>query len=333
MQIYFQAMYPSMLCHSEVAVCYNNPEITAERIGILIEQHYNAVCYLQFEQYQQFSEVAHGIFTRQGGYSAAPYASLNTSGTLKGGDDLDNVIQNRQLTLKALNLEDIPGVTLWNVHGADVAVFERNAPWRTDWARRSYYDQAWEAEYIRKGDAIITRERGVTLALSFADCTPITFYDPVQRAIGVAHGGWRGTARGVVFATLAAMQTQFGSRPHDIYAGIGPAIGPCCYEVSTDVLELFMGEQDFSEMPTRAEYRPLIRESAVFSTVQLPEKESLRLDLAATTRKQLLLAGVRPQHIEQAAICTNCYRDRFFSHRGENGKTGRFPLVIALRAE
>lgn len=299
----------------------------------MIERHFGAVCYLQFEQFQQFSAVTHGVFTRHGGYSAAPYASLNTSGTLKGGDNLDHVIQNRQLVLKALHLEDTPTVTLWNVHGADVAVFERGAPWRTDWAYRSYYERTWDAAYVRKGDAIITRERGVALSLSFADCTPILFYDPVQQVIGIAHGGWRGTARGVVFATLDAMRVHFGSRPQDIYAGIGPTIGPCCYEISANVQELVMGQQEFSEMPTCPQYRPLIAEAAVFSLVALPDRESLRLDLATTTRNQLLLAGVPPEHIEQAGLCTACHKDRFFSYRAENGKTGRFPMTVALRAE
>jgi YfiH family protein len=304
---------------------------TTKGTYILIEQRYGNLRHVQFEQYQQFPDLIHGIFTRKGGYSRTPYASLNTSGILRGGDNLAHVIQNRQLVLKALKLEGMPCATLWNIHGADVVVFERSAPWRTDWAYASYYEQAWAAEYIHKGDALITRERGVALALSFADCAPIALYDPEQQVIGIAHGGWRGTARGIVFATLEVMRKRFGSRPQDIYAGIGPAIGPCCYEVSQEVQQLFFAQRDFETMPTNERYRPLVRESAVFSTVQLSDQNSLRLDLVTTTYRQLLMAGIRPEHIELADICTSCQKDRFFSHRGEQGKTGRFPLIMALR--
>jgi YfiH family protein len=311
--------------------CTIGNDTSREDSYLLIERYCGEVCYLQFGQYARFPELVHGIFTRVGGYSAPPYQSLNTSGSLKGGDDLTHVIQNRQRILQALDLQDTPCATLWNVHGADVAVFERSAPWRTDWAHRSYYDVPWGAAYIRKADALLTQERGVALALSFGDCTPIALYDPVRQAIGIAHGGWRGTARGVVLAALEAMRERFGSHPQDIYAGLGPTIGPCCYEVSEQVRDLFMGKAQFDDMPTRAHYRALVRESAVFSTMQFPERTSLRLDLETTTRHQLLLAGIEPEHIETAALCTSCHKDRFFSHRAEQGKTGRFPLVMSLR--
>ena len=256
----------------------------------------------------------------------------------------DNVVRNRQLALHSLALDDIPCVTLWNVHGADVfapdvrnnssretaRVSPTSCHWRSDWAYHTYYTQAWTAEEIHKGDALITQQRGVALALSFADCTPIALYDPVTHSIGIAHGGWRGTARGVVLATIGAMIETFGSSPKNIYAGIGPAIGPCCYEVSQNVQDLFMGREQFADMPTQEQYCGLVRESAVFTPVSLPDKESLRLDLWETTRRQLLMAGLLPEHIEVAGICTACNVDQFFSHRAEHGKTGRFPMILAL---
>lgn len=300
----------------------------------MIEHQYNQLRYLQFNHYQQFPELIHGIFTRQGGSSQAPYASLNTSTSLKGEhkDSVDNVTHNRQLVLQALGLTEYPCVTLWQIHSADVATLSPDAEWRTDWAYASYYYHTWTPETIHKADAIITRQRGIAIALSFADCTPITLYDPVAGVIGIAHGGWRGTARGVVLATIDAMCQQFGCQVDDIHAGIGPTIGPCCYEVSNAVQDLFMGRQEFDEMPTAARYRDLVHESATFSSVQLPDKESLRLDLRATNRKQLLMAGLQPQHIEDAGICTACHTDLFYSHRKENSMTGRFPVVMALTA-
>jgi YfiH family protein len=220
---------------------------------------------------------------------------------------------------------------LWQTHSADVAVFKHADEWRTDWAFHSYYECAWTPSFIRKADALITRERGIALALSFADCTPITLYDPNERVLGIAHGGWRGTARGIVFATIKAMQEHFGCQPANIYAGIGPAIGACCYEVSEAVQDLFMGTAQFADMPADRRYRSWVRESADFSTLPFPDKTSLRLDLWATNRNQLLIAGLHPTHIEVAGICTRCHRERFFSHRGEHGLTGRFPVVMALR--
>src|SRR5437879_6987164 len=123
---------------------------------------------------------------------------------------------------------------------------------------------------MRKADAIITRQRGVTLSLSFADCTPILFYDPVQQVIGLAHGGWRGTARGIALATVEAMAARFDCQPRTILAGVAPSIGACCYEVSEQVQRFYSGEDQFDEMPTLERYRKLVRESAVFSTRQLP---------------------------------------------------------------
>jgi YfiH family protein len=299
----------------------------------LIEQQHQNVSYLQFHHYQQFPTLTHGIFTRQGGFSQAPYQGLNTLGSLNGGDKFDNVIRNRQLVLQALNLHDYPCATLWNIHGADVKIYNSREHWRTDWACHSYYETPWQPESIRQGDAIITQERGVAMALSFADCTPILLYDPIEQVGGIAHGGWRGTARGVVFATIEAMYKRFGSLPSNIYAGIGPAIGECCYEITQQVQEIFSGQRHFDEMPTHEHYRELVRESVVFSTLELPERMSLRLNLEETNRRQLLMAGLRSERIEVSGICTSCHKDRFFSHRAEHGRTGRFPTVVALKNE
>ncbi len=297
----------------------------------MIEQQRGGVRYLQFDHYRQFPDLIHGVFTRQGGYSKEPYSSLNTSTPpFNPVDSIANVIRNRVLALQALDIATYPCITLWQVHGAASAIYNSQEEWRTDWAYSSYYERSWTPRSIRKADALITRERRAVLALSFADCVPILLYDPVEQVIGLVHGGWRGTARGIVVATLEAMNEYSGCQPCNIYAGIGPAIGPCCYEVSEAVQQLFLGQMQFETMPTQEQYRDLINEAAVFSTLAQPNKTSLRLDLQATTRNQLLLAGVIPEHIETMDICTGCSTDRFFSHRIEQGKTGRFPVLMAL---
>jgi YfiH family protein len=296
----------------------------------VIEQHYENACYLQFHSYQQFPEVIHGIFTRKGGYSTGPYAGLNSLGTLKSDEHIDTVIRNRQLAMQALAILDYPCVTLLNVHGAEVAIPDIRGNWRTDWAYSSFYQQPWQPESIHRADALITHEPGIALALSFADCAPILLYDPVEHILALVHGGWRGTARGIVLASVEAMTEHFGSQPSHIYAGIGPTIGSCCYEIPESVYQIFTGQLQFDDAPTRPEYRKRVHESLACSRLQLSEGESWRLNLSETNRNQLLMAGLLSEHIEMAGICTGCNTNRFFSHRREHGKTGRFPVIVAL---
>src|SRR6266705_260731 len=169
---------------------------------------------MQFGHYRQFPEIRHGVFTRLGGYSTTPYKGLNAS--YSTGDTIDNVVRNRLLVLQTIEIEEYPCATVWQVQGADVATLDTEKEvwddWRSDWPHRSYVvdeqELVWTIKPRRKADALITKQRGVTLALSFADCTPLLFYDPVERAIGLAHGGWRGTARGIALATVEAMASS-----------------------------------------------------------------------------------------------------------------------------
>jgi polyphenol oxidase len=309
----------------------------------LIERHSGELCYMQFDQYQPFPELVHGIFTRQGGYSQPPYHSLNVS-LSSGGERYEDAVRNRFLALHILDIAEFPCATMWMILSALVMTLDGEVwpDWSDDWAHRVYtlddlgYPQGtrlqWTFKPRTRADALITRKRGVALTMSTADCVPLLFYDPITEAIGVAHAGWRGTARGIAAAAIAAMSEQFGSRPADILVGAGPSIGPCCYEVSEEVKQIFLGQRDFEELPTEERYRELVAESAAFEVIHLPEKASLRLDLWETNRKQLLLAGVVPEHIELPDICTSCATERFFSHRAEQGRTGRFPAILALRA-
>jgi YfiH family protein len=166
---------------------------------------------------------------------------------------------------------------------------------------------------VQATDALITDVPGVPLMLRFADCVPIWFYDPVRRAIGLAHAGWRGTVAGVGRATVAEMGKAFGSRPEDVIACIGPSVGPCCYEVGKDVAyavgEAFPGVEGQLLSP-RA-------------------NGSWHLDLWAANRHQLAACGV--VYIEVAGICTACHTDEWFSHRAEQGRTGRIGALIGLR--
>ena len=300
----------------------------------MIEQQHGEARYLQFSHFLQFPDLIHASFTRLGGYSTTPYRGLNVSYSI--GDDFENVLRNRLLALKALQIQAYPCATLWMVHGAEVATLDMEQwdDWRTDWPHRSYqidqHELIWTTKPRRKADALITRHSGVALAMSSADCVPLLFYDPVERVLGLAHAGWRGTARGIAAITIHAMAEQFRCSPTNILVGIGPSIGPCCYEVSEEVQGYFMGQQAFDPDPTDVRYRKIIRESAVFHMKRIHGYDSLRLDLWETNRNQLLMAGVLPEHIESSEVCTSCKKEHFFSHRAEQGKAGRFPTILAL---
>ncbi len=299
----------------------------------MISQQYGPQRYLQFHHLAQFPELVHGIFTRHGGHSQSPYQSLNTSASLRAEqhDNVNNVVRNRSLTLQALNLPEQPCISLWQIHSANVITYHSCDEWRTDWAYPTAYERPWTPASIHKADALITQQSGITIALSFADCVPILLYDPVERVIAIAHGGWRGTARGMSIAVVEAMCDQFGCQSSNIRAGIGPAIGVCCYEVSEDVCDLFLGRSTFDDMPTFPRYRDMVRSSATFTTLEANGQSSLYLDLWETNRRQLSLAGLLPEHIALSDICTRCHVEDFFSHRGENGRTGRFPVIMALK--
>jgi len=211
------------------------------------------------------------------------------------GDDPAAVEANLEAIFATLGLRREQTVTARQVHGNHVAIVgsgECNT-------------------VIPQTDGLITAEVGTALLLRFADCLPLLLYDPPHRVIALVHVGWRGCVAGVVDHALAVLQTTYGCRPHDLLAGLGPAIGPCCYEVGLDLVEHI--ERIFGRG------HGLLLGQADGTT---------RFDLPAAVQRQLLAAGVG--EIEQSGLCTHCRTDEFFSHRAEEGHTGRFAAVLAL---
>jgi polyphenol oxidase len=166
----------------------------------------------------------------------------------------------------------------------------------------------------------MTREPGVFLLISYADCLPVLYFDPVQRVAALTHAGWRGTSLGIVGKTVQALAERFDSRPADLLVGLAPSIDPCCYEVGPDVREAF-------------ESLPDVQQSAVFQPHLDGRTDRWMMDLKETNRRQLLAAGVTSEHIEIMPFCTSCRSDLFFSHRGEHGKTGRFAVLMGLNTD
>lgn len=254
-----------------------------------------SLVYYQFHSLLPFSDLAHGIFTRLGGKSLAPWHSLNTGHTV--GDSPEAVDANHRLICEVLGFSTGDLVSPYQVHGHRVAAV----------------DASDRGRVIPETDALVTDAPDVLLMLRFADCTPIWLYDSVRGAIGLVHAGWRGTVAGTVREAVRAMQSAFGCRPADLTAAIGPAIGPCCYEVGEDVASAF-----------RAQFG---KTASQFLAPQ--ENAKWHLDLWAANRYHLTQAGV--ERVEVAKVCTACHTGEWFSHRADRGRTGRIGALIGLR--
>lgn len=259
-------------------------------------QQQNTLRYYTFESLQ-FPEVVQGIFTRNGGVSPAPWASLNLGGTV--GDTRANVIENRRRIFELIQRPVETIFDSWQVHGDYVLITNRPRPLD---------------EPHTKADAIVTNRPEVTLLMRFADCVPILFYDPAHAVVGIAHAGWQGTVKKIAAAVIRTMAEAYGSQPEEVIAGIGPSIGPDHYEVGEDVIARVW--QSFG---------------ADAPEVLIHANGRVKFDLWKANRLVLEQAGVR--QIEVAGLCTACHNHDWYSHRKEAGRTGRFAAVIALKSQ
>ena len=252
-----------------------------------------SIRYYTFELLNQ-PGVTHAVFTRRGGVSPAPWASLNVGAVV--GDELDRVVTNRKRAFRAVRRDPRSMYDVWQVHSA--AVVCADAPRELD------------TPYI-KADAILTDNPDVTVFMRFADCVPIMFLDQERKVVGLAHAGWQGTIKGVSASTVETMVSHYGCQPGDILVGIGPSIGPHHYDVGPEVISQV--ESVFGD------YAPRL----------LPnENGTVKFDLWEANRWILEQAGVG--RVEVSSICTACQLEDWYSHRGENGKTGRFGALIGL---
>lgn len=236
--------------------------------------------------------VRHAVLTRLGGVSRGPFATLNLGHTV--GDDLEAVEENHRRAFAALDLQRPQVVSPYQVHSANVR-----------WVNAAHGGTVQPAT-----DGLVTTTPGVALLFRFADCVPLILYDRAHRAVGVVHAGWRGVTRGVVDAAITAFSRYADSRPQDLWVGIGPSIGACCYRVGPEVAAAV------------AEACP-----DGHGVVQ-QRKDGLYLDLVGAVWAQLKAAGVR--RMETSDVCTACHTEEWFSHRAERGRTGRFGVVAML---
>lgn len=248
--------------------------------------------------------VSHGFSTRIGGVGTAPYDNLNLA--LHVGDDPAAVVENRKIMCRALGADFERFVTAEQVHGVNIAVVEEEHAG----LGAVSYDTA-----LPNTDGIVTNRPGLLLATFYADCVPIFILDPVKKVIGSVHAGWKGTVGRIGEAAVRKMKDVFRCDPADLLVGIGPSIGPCCYEVDAPLIDKLSSEFSW--------WQDVITET----------KEGRKfLDLWKTNFKVMTEAGVKTDNIDMAEICTCCNQEMLFSYRGSGGITGRMGAFIMLRS-
>lgn len=243
--------------------------------------------------------VLHGFSTRLGGVSPAPWDSLNLDD--RRGDDPANVRENFRRLCAALDMDVRRVVLSRQVHRDDVRTVTAADAGKGLWTPQDY-DSA---------DALITDVPGLPLVVFSADCNVVLLHDPVRKAIGACHAGWRGTALGIAAKTVREMQRIFGCDPADIRAAIGPAIGQCCFETDGDVpaaLHAALGD----------ETEPYITWNG----------RKYHIDLKAINALWLRKSGVT--QIDVSGDCTACRTDLYWSHRKHGGERGSQIAMISL---
>jgi YfiH family protein len=290
----------------------------------------NGVQWLPVPGWKRIPWLWNGFSSRCGGVSRT-YCADGSPGELNLGftpdDDRASVLRNRQLMVEAVTGNPAtPLVALRQIHsgvlvvgGPDSCAGSKGSP--------------------PKGDGLMTDHPGILLGIQTADCIPVLVADRKRKAVAAFHAGWRGTVKRIVETGIGRMQLEFGSRPEDLVAAIGPGIGACCYAVGEEVLSEFesqftYGSELFREVydadPVRAKY-PML-----FLTQRAPGHSpigpSLHVDLIEANRRQLLAAGLDTDDIQVVGTCTNCHPELFFSHRASRGRCGRMMSLIGIRA-
>jgi len=259
--------------------------------------------------------LVHGFSTRPGGISALDDERVLNTGAVEW-DSRENVTENRRRLQSAAGGTELKLIPLSQFHSDVICAFQ-NVP----------------AEPGR-GDASVTRTPGLLLAVQTADCVPILLLDPGNRAVAAVHAGWRGTLRRILGKTVGRMQMEFGSRPQDLLAAIGPAIGGCCYQVGTEVASAFAAQFSnaadfFDELRTGGEPNPLQWLNRMPPGHQ-PAPNKVLLNLRAANRWQLLEAEVPEQNIVTSDLCTACHTELLFSYRKEGSRSGRLMSVVGI---
>ncbi|MDP4120611.1 MAG: peptidoglycan editing factor PgeF [Bacillota bacterium] len=263
----------------------------------------DSVGFLKYPALEKFSWLNHAFSTRLGGVSTGEFSTMNLS--FRRGDPDANVLQNYKLFTAAAGFDFNTLVASAQDHNTVV----RHV------TAKEHGIGIWKESDMESVDALITNEPNVTLVTYYADCTPVFFVDPIKKAIGLAHAGWRGTVGMIAKEVVKSMQMQYGSDPKDIVAAIGPVIMQCCYEIDESCY------QEFKSMPD------------IYVTQFIIPKDNGKYmaDLLSINKAVLLSAGVLNENITLSDICTKCNSELLFSHRATGGKRGGMCAMMAIR--
>ena len=272
---------------------------------------------LQLAVFKKIPWLAHGFSTRGGGASVLDSGERVLNVGFTEWDRREAVEENRRIFQAAVDASGMTMVPLKQFHSAVIRYFP-SAP-----------------EEASKGDAALTNAPGLLLAVQTADCVPILLVDPKQRVVAAVHAGWRGTLARIAEKTVGQMRMRFGSKPSELMAALGPAIGGCCYEVGTELVREFTSqfagaEEWFDEVRTGDEPNPLQWLNMMPPGHQPPPK-NVRLDLRKANRAQLVAAGLNGKNIQVSELCTACHTELLFSYRKEGPNSGRLISAVGIR--
>lgn len=262
------------------------------------------VTYLTYPAFEKFPEFYHGFSTRLGGVSKGIYSSMNLSFTR--GDEEEAVLENYRRIADAIGFSMEGIVCSDQTHTVHIRQVTEADKGKGVLQKKDYTDI----------DGLITNVPGITLTTFYADCVPLFFLDPVNKAAGLAHSGWRGTVDRMGEKMVKAMRDAFGSEPENLYAGIGPSICQDCYEVSADVADRF-----------REEFQGYEEDAGLLYKTK-PGK--YQLNLWKANEIVLKEAGILREHISFPGICTCCNPEFLFSHRASQGKRGNLCAFLGV---
>lgn len=264
----------------------------------------NGVLWISNPGLEALSFIKSGTSTRLGGVSEGSFASMNLA--FHKGDSIENIQENYRIFFEAVGLEEHTAAYANQVHGTHVELVpEGHRTKAVDYLGHDYSCT----------DGLITKAPGVTLAMYSADCCVIFFADPVQKAVGMCHSGWRGTADKIAAEVIRRMTESFGTRPGDIVAGFAPSICPRCYEIGEDVA---------------SEFRKVFPKEVIPGLLTPKGSGKYLLNLWAANTHTLTSCGVLPQNIHQTNVCTLCNPDLLFSHRAHGTERGNNMSFIRI---
>ena len=263
----------------------------------------HTVPYLTYNSLSEINFINHAFSTRLGGVSKGEFTSMNMA--FNRGDNPESVTENYKRICKSAGF-DFDSLT---ASAQDHNTFVRAV------TSENKGVGIYKPRDLQSVDALITNEKGVTLVTYYADCTPLFFVDTKQRAIGLAHAGWRGTVGRIGEKVVNKMTELYGTNPADIVAAIGPAISVCCYEVDKPCADNFYALSDL--------------DSSRF--VFPKDNGKYMIDLLETNRQILVAAGVKNENITVSDVCTNCNSELLWSHRATKGKRGTMSAFMCIK--